>query len=79
MRSTAWEIFLIRPALHAQIDGETKCKVGIPALRKWNSTPKLKSGASTPKYTSGRPSPVRFWISSLRSFKIAGSCLIAST
>ena len=63
----------------AQMDGEIKCTVGIPAARNFSSTPKLKSGASTPKKTLGRLAPNKSFSNAFLTRRMAGSCFKAST
>ncbi len=46
--SAARRIFSTRSARQAQIEGQTKCTVLMPAARRSVSRPKLKSGASMP-------------------------------
>src|SRR5256885_540145 len=46
--SAARRIFSTRSARQAQIEGQTKCTVLMPAARRSASRPRLKSGASMP-------------------------------
>src|SRR5256885_540141 len=51
--SAARRIFSTRSARQAQIEGQTKCTVLMPAARRSASRPRLKSGASMPTKTAG--------------------------
>ena len=81
MRSTwsaARRIFSMRSGRHAQIEGETKCTVGIPSRLKAVSMPRLKSGASTPIKARGCRVLMRL-IMRLLSHKRDGSFFKTST
>jgi hypothetical protein len=62
--STLRRIFSTRSARQAQMEGQTKCTVLMPCLRRSASRSRLKSGASTPMNTSGRlrSSRSRSWL-----------------